>query len=94
MVTASTAVQLEWPVETAKLLSGELDNPQPNEAHAITTYHIGVVKDGGDWGRSLVDYMFSDAVAGIYASHGLRAPGSTQSNRPSLVNDATVKPTH
>ncbi len=52
-------------------LGGTHDNPDPGTAHEITRYHIGMVGDGGEWGRAFTDFMTGDAGA-IYERHGLR----------------------
>ncbi|MEE8352144.1 MAG: substrate-binding domain-containing protein [Rhodospirillales bacterium] len=52
-------------------LGGTHDNPDPGPGHEITCYHIGMVGDGGEWGRVFADFMAGDAGA-IYERHGLR----------------------
>jgi len=52
-------------------LGGTHDNPDPGPGHEITRYHIGMVGDGGEWGRVFADFMAGDAGA-IYERHGLR----------------------
>ena len=39
-----------------------------------TGYHIGLVGDGGKWGKPFLDYMFSDTATQLYAEHGLQRP--------------------
>ncbi len=46
--------------------------PQFSENNITTTYHIGLVSDGGKWGSQFYDYMFDDTVTRLYAEHGLR----------------------
>lgn len=41
--------------------------------HATGALHIGMVADGGKWGRRLVEFMTSPAVGAIYEKHGLAA---------------------
>lgn len=55
-------------------LGGSKDDPQPSENNLCTTYHIGLVADGGKWGKQFLDYMFSDTVTQLYAEHGLQRP--------------------
>ena len=52
-------------------LKGE---PGYSEKNQCTNYHIGLVGDGGKWGESFLEFMFSDTVAQLYAEHGLRRP--------------------
>ena len=40
-------------------------------AQVISTLHVGVVGDGGEWGRRLREFMLSDKVAAVYRHHGL-----------------------
>jgi len=55
-------------------LGGTRDDPAPGPEQQITRYHIGLVGDGGEWGRAFIDHMTGDAVAAIYQSHGLIRP--------------------
>lgn len=55
-------------------LQGSIDNPQPSENNISTDYHIGLVGDGGEWGKTFLDYMFSDTVTQLYAEHSLQRP--------------------
>lgn len=52
-------------------LGGDKKNPQPSNANLTTTYHIGLVGNGGDFGQALLDFMFDTRVTQIYAQHGL-----------------------
>lgn len=45
----------------------EKDDP----AQVISTLHVGVVGDGGEWGERLREFMLSDEVAAVYRHHGL-----------------------
>lgn len=45
----------------------EEDDP----AQEISTLHVGVVGDGGEWGGRLREFMLSDEVAAVYRHHGL-----------------------
>ncbi len=40
-------------------------------AQMISTIHIGLVGDGGEWGARLVDFMRGEEVAAVYLHHGL-----------------------
>lgn len=40
-------------------------------AQVISTLHVGVVGDGGEWGGRLREFMLSDEVAAVYRHHGL-----------------------
>jgi len=55
-------------------LSGLKDEPEYSKKNICTTYHVGLVADGGEWGKPFLDYMFSDAVTQFYAEHGLQRP--------------------
>ncbi len=55
-------------------LGGTREEPKPGPAHRITRYHIGLIGDGGDWGRGFAGFMTGDEAQGIYRSHGLRSP--------------------
>lgn len=55
-------------------LGGTREDPQPAAGNVCTTYHAGLVGDGGRWGAAFLDYIYSDAVTAIYAEHGLRRP--------------------
>lgn len=39
--------------------------------NVTTDYHIGLVKDGGDWGKRFIEFMFSEAAREIYQNNGL-----------------------
>lgn len=53
-------------------LGGTPDDPQPAPANLCTQYHIGLVDDGGEWGKRFLEHMWSDKVTEVYAAHGLR----------------------
>lgn len=55
-------------------LGGTREVPEPGPAHRITRYHIGLIGDGGDWGRGFAAFMTGAEAQGIYRSHGLRSP--------------------
>ncbi|MDH5231232.1 MAG: substrate-binding domain-containing protein [Gammaproteobacteria bacterium] len=52
-------------------LKGEADYSKNNQT---TDYHIGLVDDGAEWGKTFLEFMFSDEVTTIYAAHGLQRP--------------------
>lgn len=43
------------------------------KAAVHTSYHIGCIHDGGEWGQRFVEFMLSDTAAGLYQQHGLAA---------------------
>lgn len=55
-------------------LGGNQENPQPSPGNLTTTYHIGQVDSGGEFGSVLLEFMFTDTVTKIYTAHGLRRP--------------------
>jgi hypothetical protein len=57
--------------EIVPLDGGGNVEPVPSPDNVTTAYHVGLVGDGGAWGRQLVDFLLSDDVAGIYERHGL-----------------------
>lgn len=40
-------------------------------AQVISTVHIGLVGNGGEWGARLVEFMLSEEVTAVYRHHGL-----------------------
>jgi len=44
-----------------------------SNSNVHTNYHIGLVKEGGDWGQAFLDFMLSDHALKLYAEHGLQA---------------------
>lgn len=40
-------------------------------AQMISSLHVGVVGDGGEWGERFREFMLSDEVAAVYRHHGL-----------------------
>lgn len=55
-------------------LDGEGLEPKPSAWNVITTYHAGIVADGGRWGEKLQQHLASDHVTNIYHHHGLLRP--------------------
>lgn len=58
-------------------LGGDKDNPQPSRNNITTTYHIGQLDTGNTFAPALWEFMFSEAVTQIYATHGLQRPSAT-----------------
>jgi len=54
--------------------SGLIGEPDYSGNNLCTDYHIGLVGDGGEWGKTFHDYMFSDEVTRLYIEHGLQRP--------------------
>ena len=54
-------------------LGGTKSHPAPHRQNHIAAVHMGVVGQGGAWGKRFVTFMRSQTVADIYAHHGLRA---------------------
>ncbi len=54
-------------------LGGTADAPEPAPGNVIAFIHAGLIKDGGRWGRTCLDFLLSRPVAEIYAAHGLDA---------------------
>ncbi|GMT41514.1 MAG: hypothetical protein IEMM0001_2249 [bacterium] len=50
----------------------ELEQNKPATCNITSTYHVGLIGDGGKWGQIFVDFMLSDLVMRIYAEHGLK----------------------
>ena len=55
-------------------LGGSKEKPEPAPANVTTTYHVGLLKESGDWGQLFLDFLFSESATDIYTSHGLRRP--------------------
>lgn len=53
-------------------LGGTIDNPDPLPGNQTGTTCIGLVGDGGKWGRQFLSFMKSDKALDIYQYHGLR----------------------
>jgi hypothetical protein len=52
-------------------LGGTADDPRPSAANVVTTYHMGLVGDGGKWGGKLLEFLGSEDATAIYRRHGL-----------------------
>lgn len=48
---------------------------QPAAHNVLTTLHIGVLGDGGRYGRSLLEFMTGSEAAAVYEHHGLARVG-------------------
>lgn len=57
-------------------LGGTRSAPQPPPANITTTYYAGLINQGGQWGARFLDFLYSDEVTDIYASHGLSRPAA------------------
>lgn len=55
-------------------LTGTIDSKQLSEKNIRTDYHIGMVGNGGKWGKTFIEFMFSDMATELYARHGLQRP--------------------
>lgn len=58
-------------------LGGNKELPEPGSANVATIYHVGLMKEAGDWGQLFLDFLFSEPTTDIYASHGLKRPATT-----------------
>lgn len=54
-------------VDIGGTVSGERSPKNP-----ITQYHIGLVNDGGKWGKDFVSFMQSNTAQRLYEEHGLK----------------------
>jgi len=52
-------------------LGGTKQHPEPGEGNRVADIHLGLVDDGGVWGRPFAEYMLSRTVADHYRAHGL-----------------------
>ena len=52
-------------------LGGSVDRPQPGPGNVISRTSMGLVDQGGTWGRELISFFQSQTVQDIYFSHGL-----------------------
>ena len=52
-------------------LGGTVEEPDPCEGNCIATTHVGLIGDGGPYGRTCLDYLGCEAVQTIYRHHGL-----------------------
>jgi len=40
-------------------------------ANICSDYHIGLIDNGGEWGKSFLDFMFNKEALSLYVKHGL-----------------------
>jgi hypothetical protein len=52
-------------------LGGTMDKPEPRPGNVVGVTHMGLVGDGGRWGRELLDFLASPEAMEIYRRHGL-----------------------
>jgi hypothetical protein len=52
-------------------LGGTRGNPEPPSEGMIAKIHMGLIGDGGIWGKRFIEFMESERVARIYNEHGL-----------------------
>lgn len=52
-------------------LGGTAQRPNPLEGNPVAHTHVGLVGDGGPFGRAFFDFLASDHVGAIYLRHGL-----------------------
>ena len=52
-------------------LGGTADDPKPFADNVISSTDAGIIGDGGEYGASFLDFLFTRPVADIYAGHGL-----------------------
>ena len=52
-------------------LGGSVHAPDPLPGNVVSKTNLGLVRDGGDWGRRLTTHLLSASVGDIYRRHGL-----------------------
>jgi len=52
-------------------LGGTKEEPVPPPENLTAQIHMGLIGDGGKWGKKFIKFMRSDVVAQIYGYHGL-----------------------
>jgi hypothetical protein len=52
-------------------MGGSVDHPEPLSGNVIGRTDMGLVGDGGAWGRKLISFLRSRQAAEIYGYHGL-----------------------
>ena len=55
-------------------LGGNKEQPDAGSTNVTTTYHVGLMKEAGDWGQLFLEFLVSDSTTDIYVSHGLKRP--------------------
>jgi ABC-type molybdate transport system substrate-binding protein len=53
-------------------LGGTNTDPDPPPENLIAKIHMGLINDGGLWGKQFIIFMQGEIVARIYAQHGLQ----------------------
>jgi len=53
-------------------IGGSIENPQPLPGNVIGRTSMGLVGDGGVWGKKLISFLASQQSSEIYSYHGLR----------------------
>jgi ABC-type sulfate transport system substrate-binding protein len=53
-------------------LGGSVEKPEPLPGNVVGKTHMGLVGDGGVWGRRLISFLGSKQAMEIYRHHGLR----------------------
>jgi hypothetical protein len=54
-------------------LGGSVDKPEPLPGNILSKTHMGLVSDGGVWGRRFISFLGSKHAMEIYQHHGLRS---------------------
>jgi len=52
-------------------LGGTVENPQPAPENVTSEIYMGLIADGGKWGKILFDFLQSQTVKDVYQKHGL-----------------------
>ncbi len=53
-------------------LGGTVENPQPAPENVTSEIYMGLIEDGGEWGKTLYDFLQSQTVRDVYQKHGLQ----------------------
>lgn len=69
-------------------LGGSLKKPAPLPGNVIGATHMGLVHDGGPWGRKLLSFLGSQPAMDIYQRHGL-LPGQIPIQVPPIRESLT-----
>jgi hypothetical protein len=52
-------------------LGGSIEKPEPFEGNRIGHTHLGLIGDGGKFGRAFIDFLMTADAKAIYRHHGL-----------------------
>jgi hypothetical protein len=52
-------------------LGGSVNAPAPLPGNVVSKTNVGLIQDGGVWGKRLVTHLLSEAVHAVYRRHGL-----------------------